>query len=146
MKRSARRGLVLALLVAAACTGWAAGEEDVVNGYKMTTYVVGFLYRGPKWTPEKTPETEKIQAGHMANIRRMGATGKLVLAGPFLDDGDLRGLFVFHIDAEGGPDAMIAEAEKMVAQDPAVQAGRLVVKFHPWYSADGIGVRQEGAH
>ena len=31
------------------------------GGFEMTTYYVGFLYRGPKWTPEKTPETEALQ-------------------------------------------------------------------------------------
>ena len=33
----------------------------------------------------------------MANIRRMGATGKLIVAGPFSDDTDLRGMFIFKV-------------------------------------------------
>jgi uncharacterized protein YciI len=97
----------------------------------MRTYIVGFLRRGPKWTPEKTAETAKIQEGHMANIQRMAATGKLILAGPFSDSGDLRGMFVFDLTD-------IEEARAMAEQDPAVQAGRLVIDLHPWYSASGI--------
>jgi len=45
--------------------------------YEMRNYVLGFLYRGPKWTAESTPETERIQEGHLANIRKMAALGKL---------------------------------------------------------------------
>src|SRR6266571_1478950 len=56
------------------------------GGYEMTTYYVAFLYRGPAWTPASTPETEKIQNDHLANIQRLAAAGKLVLAGPFTDD------------------------------------------------------------
>jgi len=65
----------------------------------MSTYWVAFLKKGPQWTPQVTGETKRIQAGHMANIREMADTadtGKLVLAGPFGDNGDLRGMFVFQ--------------------------------------------------
>ena len=104
-----------------------------VGGFEMTTYFVGFLYRGPKWTAESTPETQRIQEGHMANIRRMGEAGKLLVAGPFSDDGDLRGLYVFKV-------ATKEEAEKLVESDPAVQAGRLRFELHPWFAAKNIVV------
>jgi uncharacterized protein YciI len=109
------------------------------GGYEMTTYYVGFLYRGPKWTPEETPETRKIQEGHMANIQRMGAEGKLVIAGPFADNGDLRGLYVFRT-------ASAEEAKALVESDPAVKAGRLRFELHPWYAAKNITVtpRKQG--
>lgn len=103
------------------------------GGYEMTTYYVGFLYRGPKWTPEQTPETRKLQEAHMANIVRMGAEGKLVIAGPFTDDGTLRGLYVFRV-------ASAEEARALVESDPAVQAGRLRFELHPWYAAKNITV------
>jgi uncharacterized protein YciI len=90
------RAAALALLLLT--SAMAAAEEPNVGpgGYEMTTYYVGFLYRGAKWTPEETPETRKIQEGHMANIQKLGAAGKLVIAGPFTDNGDLRGLYVFR--------------------------------------------------
>lgn len=91
----------------------------------MALYYMVFLQRGPKWTPEVTAETTKIQEGHMANIRRMAETGELVMAGPFLDDGALRGIFVFKVDTE-------AKARALLESDPAVQAGRLVGEIHPW--------------
>jgi uncharacterized protein YciI len=99
----------------------------------MTTYYVGFLYRGPKWTPEETPETRKLLAEHLSNIRRMGEAGKLVIAGPFMDDGDLRGLYVFRV-------ASAEEAKALVESDPAVKAGRLRFELHPWFAAKNITV------
>src|SRR5262245_12763054 len=52
-------------------------------------YQFGLLSRGPKWTAENTPEIQKIQEGHMANINRMAQLGKLIAAGPVIDNGDL---------------------------------------------------------
>ena len=103
------------------------------GGFEMTTYYVGFLYRGPKWTPEKTPETEALQQAHLANIQKMAAEGKLLVAGPFLDGGDLRGIYIFRV-------ATMEEAQALAATDPAVKAGRLRLEFHPWYAAKNITV------
>jgi uncharacterized protein YciI len=109
------------------------------GGYEMTTYYVGFLYRGPSWSPGESPELQKIQDGHMANIQRLAQEGKLLLAGPFTDDGDLRGMFVFQV-------ASLEEAKALCDTDPAVKAGRLRVELHPWYSAKGIAVPKPVPH
>jgi uncharacterized protein YciI len=109
------------------------------GGYEMTTYYVGFLYRGPSWSPGSTPEAQKIQEAHLANIQRLADEGKLLLAGPFSDDGDLRGMFVFQV-------ASMEEAKALCDTDPAVKAGRLRVELHPWYSAKGINVPKPAAH
>jgi uncharacterized protein YciI len=99
---------------------------------KATTYSLGLLRRGKAWTPEVTPEVEKLQAAHLANIGRLAETGKLVAAGPMGDDGPLRGLFVFRTDT-------LQEAKTLAATDPAVRAGRLAVEIHPWRAPEGIG-------
>jgi uncharacterized protein YciI len=110
-----------------------ASVSALAAKYEMTTYYMAFLYKGAKWTPEETAETKKIQQGHMDNIQRMAASGKLVVAGPFMDNGDLRGIFIFQgVTRE--------EAEQLCAKDPAVQAGRLRIELHPWFAAKGIQV------
>ena len=50
---------------------------------KLVPTYLALLTRGEKWTPEKTPATEEIQKGHMANINRLAEMKKLVAAGPF---------------------------------------------------------------
>jgi uncharacterized protein YciI len=72
-----------------------------------------------------TPATQDLQKRHLANINRLGETGKLVLAGPFSDGGVLRGVFVFSV-------ASLAEARQLAETDPAVIAGRLRIDLHPW--------------
>src|SRR4030095_2430543 len=97
---------------------------------KQTTYYLGFLRRGPKWTPDKTSETEKLQAAHMANINAMAKTGKLVIAGPFENAGEYAGVYVFKVGS-------LDEAKQLAESDPAVKAGRLVTDVHPWLLGEG---------
>lgn len=110
-------------------------SEDVMKrtatpGKTMTAYLA-FLVRGAKWTPDKTPETEAIQKAHLANIGKLAEMKKLVVAGPFGDDGTLRGIFVFRVNS-------LEEARSLAQTDPAVQAGRLALQIHPWIVPEGI--------
>jgi uncharacterized protein YciI len=98
---------------------------------KLTQTFLAFLTRGEKWTPEKTPATEEIQKGHMANINRLAEMKKLVAAGPFGDNGRLRGIFVFRVGS-------LEEAKLLTATDPAIQAGRLAMDIHPWMVPEGV--------
>jgi uncharacterized protein YciI len=68
----------------------------------------------------------------------MSAEGKLVLAGPFLDDGELRGIYIFNV-------ATVAEAEALTRSDPAIQAGSLVLELKEWYGSAAL-VAVNGIH
>jgi uncharacterized protein YciI len=68
----------------------------------------------------------------MANIGRMWEEGALVAAGPMLDGGDLRGIFIFRADSA-------AQVRALAARDPAIQSGRLVLDLHTWLAPPGIG-------
>jgi len=109
--------------------------EDVMKKtetpQKMMTAYLAFLVRGEKWTAEKTPQTEEIQKAHLANIGRLAEMKKLVVAGPFGDNGNLRGIFVFRVGS-------LEEARTLTLTDPAVQAGRLALDLHPWLVSEGI--------
>lgn len=110
-------------------------SEDVMKKasppFKLTTYYLAFLRRGPKWTPEQTPQTEELQKAHFANVKRLAEMKKLVVAGPFGDDGELRGIFVFRCDS-------IQEAQALTATDPLVKAGRLAAELFGWQVPEGI--------
>ncbi len=93
---------------------------------KMAVVYMVFLRKAPGWTPGETPEHKALQEAHLANIRALWQAGKLVIAGPMGDDGDLRGIFVFDVPT-------LDEAKALVASDPAVKAGRLVAEIHPWW-------------
>jgi uncharacterized protein len=101
----------------------------------MHKYYMGFLRRGPAWSAEQTPEVKRLGEGHMAHIRAMGATGKLLLAGPFEIEGTppnaIAGILLFDV-----PD--IEEARVMASEDPAVKAGRFQLEVVPWYGPKGL--------
>lgn len=139
MKLLSRRFLLATFCIVAGWTSAApaqqAGKSAAPPEESMRMYVLGLLYRGEKWTPEKTEETAKIQEAHLANIGRLAKEGKLILAGPFSGTDDLRGLFLFDVTT-------IEEARALANTDPAVQAGRLRVDLIQWYGPKGI--RYEG--
>ena len=97
----------------------------------MMTYYLIMLVKGPKWTPETSPALEQLQKDHLAHLRKMALAGKLVLAGPLTDGGDIRGLGVFKVGS-------MEEARALEADDPAVKAGRLAIEVHPWMVQRGI--------
>lgn len=103
----------------------------------MKRYFMGFLYRGPAWSYERTPEAIELGKGHMANIERLAKEGPLRIAGPFEhpDDapaqGPLAGIFIMEASS-------IEEAEAMMRTDPAVKAGRFTIKVLPWWGPTGL--------
>ena len=56
---------------------------------------------------------------------------KLIVAGPCLDGGHLRGVSVFRVGS-------LEEAKALAEDDPAVRAGRLVIELHPWMVPKGV--------
>ncbi|HKR12867.1 MAG TPA: YciI family protein [Pyrinomonadaceae bacterium] len=103
----------------------------VTTPAKLTTAYLAFLTRGEKWSAEKTAASAEIQKAHLANIQKLAEMKKLVVAGPFGDNGTLRGIFVFKVGS-------LEEARALAATDPAVQAGRLALQIHPWLIPEGI--------
>lgn len=102
------------------------GADD----YGMKHYVIAFLKTGPTHIADQA-ESEKLQMAHLQNILKLANDGKLIVSGPFLDKGDIRGIFIFNV-------ATVEEAKKLTDSDPAVKAGVLIVELHPWYGSAGL--------
>lgn len=100
------------------------------DDYGMSPYVIAFLKRGPNREPDSTKRAA-LQTAHMNNIQRLIDEGKLVLAGRFMDNGDVRGIYIFNVRT-------IAEAKALTATDPAVKSGSLEMELHPWYGSAAI--------
>ena len=96
----------------------------------MRKYVLVILKTGPHRVPDG-PARDKMFEGHFANIKRLADAHKLVLAGPFDDKNDWRGLFVFAVET---PD----EAAALVATDPVIKSGEMVAEYHSLYSTAAL--------
>src|SRR5436190_10630543 len=112
-------------------------SEDIfgkaVMPLDLKTVYFGFLKKGPnrKEGDDKLPEIQELQKAHLANINRLAETKKLIMAGPFGDNGDLRGVFVFRVDS-------LKEAQDLAATDPMIKIDRLKIEMHPWQIPIGV--------
>ena len=107
-------------------------KELGADDYGMRKYVIAFLKRGPNRTKDSVKAAE-LQKAHMTNIGRLADEGKLAIAGPFLDKGKLRRIYIFNVET-------VEEAKKLTETDPAIQAGSLVMELHPWYGSAALGL------
>jgi uncharacterized protein YciI len=102
------------------------GADD----YGMKKYVMVFLKEGPNRLKDSVAR-EQLQNAHLKNIFKLAAEGKLIVAGPFLDDQEIKGIFIFNVST-------IEEAKQLSETDPAVKAGSLIMELHPWYGSAAL--------
>lgn len=96
----------------------------------MKLYVFVILKRGQKKIEDAKLRQELIN-GHMSNIGRLADSGKLVLAGPFEGNQDMRGIYIFDVPT-------IDDAKLLVDTDPAVKGGVFDVEYYQWYASAAI--------
>ena len=100
------------------------------DAYGMKTYVIAFLKKGPSRFKDSITSA-KLQRAHLDNIIKLAEEGTLVLAGPFLEEGELRGIYIFDVKT-------IEEAKKLTETDPAIQAGSLEMDLKLWYGSAAL--------
>ena len=108
----------------------ALAEELGADQFGMRKYVIAYLKAGPNRNQDEETVTS-MQKAHLENIQRMADEGQLVLAGPFLDDGDVKGIYIFDVES-------VEEAEALTQTDPMIESGRLVMELHPWYGSAAL--------
>jgi len=87
------------------------------------------LKRGPIRDQSRT-EVDQIQAAHLRHLFTLRKRGQLFLFGPVEGAGALRGIGVLTVPTRD-------EAEALMADDPAVRAGRLRAEVRPWFTTPG---------
>jgi uncharacterized protein YciI len=95
----------------------------------MKQYWLVLLFRGQQRSQDSI-SAAKIQQAHMNNIERLASEGKIIMAGPMGDKGDLRGIFIMD-----GKDS--TEIASHIKVDSAIVTGRLRFEIHPWWAAKG---------
>ncbi|MBV9963211.1 MAG: hypothetical protein JO072_13285 [Parafilimonas sp.] len=101
------------------------------DDYGMKNYVFVILKKGSANISDKH-QLDSIFHGHMANIQRLAAEGKLIIAGPIGDnDKNYEGIFVFNTSS-------VDEARQWLNTDPAIQAKDLDAELYPWYCSAAL--------
>ncbi|MDB4999478.1 MAG: hypothetical protein JWR76_555 [Mucilaginibacter sp.] len=101
------------------------------RGMKM--YVLAILKSGTNKTDNKAT-LDSLFRGHMANISRLAANGKLIVAGPLeKNEKAYRGIFIFNVKT-------IAEANELLVTDPTIKAKVLDAELYEWYGSAALPV------
>ena len=128
----AQRTLILLLF----CSSAVYSQSDSTNQiekieWEMKLYYFVFLNAVKDRPVIDSVTAMEIQRGHMANLERMYYEGKSILAGPFMDGGEMRGIVILDVASE-------EEARAQMNRDPAIINGRLEAVIKKWYGPAGL--------
>lgn len=130
------RNILLFLTLFATGTLFAQRTFDVTiadSTYHMKKYWFVLYTRGDGPELDSLTNARLLQE-HLDHQAVQAQRGLIVMAGPFGDDGDWRGLLLYDCDTQ-------EEVEGWLRQDPFVKAGRLKYTIHPWYGAVGTTLK-----
>jgi uncharacterized protein YciI len=96
----------------------------------MREYVMCFLKTGP-FKVEDPAKRSELMKGHFGMINRLAKEGKLVLAGPFSNGGEFRGIYLFDVKT-------VEEAKLLTETDPSIKVGYFTVEFIKWYGSAAL--------
>lgn len=95
----------------------------------MRQYIMCFLKTGPLKVDDA--KRAELMKGHFAMINRAAELGKLVVAGPFVDGGEFRGIYVFDVKT-------VEEAKALTETDPSIKEEYFKVEFVKWYGSAAL--------
>jgi uncharacterized protein YciI len=99
--------------------------------YGMKMYTLVILKSGTNNTTDKTV-LDSLFRGHMTNMGRMEAMGKLIVAGPLgKNDKTYRGIFILNTKTT-------EETKALLEADPAIKAKIFDVEIFPWYGSAAL--------
>jgi uncharacterized protein YciI len=100
--------------------------------FEFDKFMVVLLVRPPDAPDLQKDQLEKLQEGHMSNMRTLADAGKLLKAGPTEDftGRNVRGIFILTTES-------VDQAREWISNDPLIKAGRLMPEFLKWYVEKG---------
>ena len=98
--------------------------------YHMKQYWFVLYTRGSDTTKLDSATSAALLKAHLEHQDMQADRGLIVMAGPFADNKDWRGLLLYDCDTQ-------EEVEGYLKQDPFVQRHRLAYEIHPWWGAVG---------
>ena len=99
--------------------------------YGMKSYILVILKTGPNKIEDKNL-LDSLFRGHMENIGRLAANGKLIVAGPIgKNDESYRGIFILNVTT-------IEEAKLLLETDPTVKAKVFETLLYKWYGSAAL--------
>jgi len=103
------------------------GADD----YGMKMYVLVLLKTGPSKIADKAKH-DSLFAGHLENIKRLSAIGKLAVAGPLeKNEKNYRGIFILNVST-------FEEANRLLETDPTIKAKLLEGELFQWYGSAAL--------
>ena len=111
----------------------ALAQELEADDYGMKPYILVILKTGTN-TSDDADLRSKSFSGHMENMNKLVADGKLIVAGPIEEnDKQYRGIFILDVKTK-------EEAEELLQTDPAIKANYLAADLYSWYGSAALKV------
>lgn len=97
----------------------------------MKTYILVILKSGSNNTNDKA-QRDSLFAGHFANINRLTALKKMIVAGPLeKNTKSYRGIFILDVNT-------VDEAKQLLDADPTIQQKIFEAKYYIWYGSAAL--------
>jgi uncharacterized protein YciI len=101
------------------------------DDYGMKSYILVILKTGPVKIEDKKV-SDSLFKGHMENIGRLVANGKLIVAGPMgKNDKTYRGIFILNVKTA-------EEARNLLQNDPTIKEKVLDAELFTWYGSAAL--------
>lgn len=101
------------------------------DDYGMKSYILVILKTGTNKTEDRNV-LDSLFKGHMENIGRLAANGKLIVAGPLgKNEKTYRGIFILNTKS-------IEEANALLETDPAIKEKVLEAELYKWYGSAAL--------
>ena len=113
--------------------GFNKSLADSLGGdeYGMKQYILAILKTGPNQVETKQI-ADSLFRGHMSNIERLSAEGKLIVAGPLKkNERAYRGIFILNVKT-------IDEANALLSTDPTIAEKVFDVELYQWYGSAAL--------